>query len=491
LSIFNQIKNLTKHSAIYTISTFIQRALGLVMLPVYTDVSYLASRSDYADYTLVYTFIAFMNVFYLYGLDAAFLRYFFLSKQKKEDIYFSAIQILSISSLITSVLLYTFSEPLAQLVFNESGYDFFIKMAAGILFFDTLCSLPYLILRAEEKSVHFSIIRAGRFFLELALNLFFVVYLGWGVKGILYANLLATIINFIVLLPFQFPYLRGKFSSTAIKELLKFGLPMLPNSFAYLIVEISDRYLMPRLIDKDTLGSYSSNYKFGSLMLLLVLAFRTAWQPFFLKIANQEDSKKIYARVMTYFILFASFVVLGGSLFVEYVVQIPIGAGKTLLGQSYWDGLQIIPLILFSYMLYGIYVNLTIGVYIKNKSHLMIIFTGLAALVNISSNFYLMPNFGMMGAAVATVLAYLVMVISIYIANHKIYPVKYEYLRIFVILLYLILGLTLFYYFSPSILIRLIIIGLFPVVFLFSKFFSREEKDDFKQLFQKVKNGKS
>jgi O-antigen/teichoic acid export membrane protein len=222
-----------------------------------------------------------------------------------------------------------------------------------------------------------------------------------------------------------------------------------------------------------------------------VLVFRTAWQPFFLKIANQEDSKKIYARVMTYFILFASFVVLGGSLFVEYVVQIPIGAGKTLLGQSYWDGLQIIPLILFSYMLYGIYVNLTIGVYIKNKSHLMIIFTGLAALVNISSNFYLMPNFGMMGAAVATVLAYLVMVISIYIANHKIYPVKYEYLRIFVILLYLILGLTLFYYFSPSILIRLIIIGLFPVVFLFSKFFSREEKDDFKQLFQKVKNGKS
>lgn len=459
------------------------------MLPVYTDVSYLASRSDYADYSLVYTFIAFMNVFYLYGLDAAFLRYFFIGKQKKEDIYFSAIQILSITSIVTSIIIYLFADPIAYLVFNESGYDFFVKMGAGILFFDTLCSLPYLILRAEEKSVHFTIIRTGRFFLELALNLFFVVYLKWGVKGILYANLLSTIINFLVLLPFQFPYLRGKFSTTAIKDLLKFGLPMLPNSFAYLIVEISDRYLMPRLIDKDTLGSYSSNYRFGTLMLLLVLAFRTAWQPFFLKIADQKDSKQIYARVMTYFILFAAFVVLGGSLLVEYVVQIPIGPDKTLLGKTYWNGLQIIPLILFSYMLYGIYVNLTIGVYIKNKSKYMIIFTGLAALVNIGSNFYLMPKFGMMGAAVATVLAYLIMVISIYIANQKIYPVQYEYLRIVFILIYLIIGLFIFYYFSPNVFVRLILIILFPILFLKSKFFSNEEKDDFRQLLQKIKLG--
>jgi len=123
------------------------------MLPVYTDVAYLASRSDYADYSLVYTFMGFMNVIYLYGLDAAFLRYFFLGKQKKEDIYFSAIQILTITSLITSIIVFALSDSIAQLVFNETGYGFFVKIAAGILFFDTLCSLPYLILRAEEKYI--------------------------------------------------------------------------------------------------------------------------------------------------------------------------------------------------------------------------------------------------------------------------------------------------------------------------------------------------
>ncbi len=487
MNIFGQIKNLTKHSAVYTISTFIQRALGLVMLPVYTDVSYLASRSDYADYSLIYTFIGFMNVFYLYGLDAAFLRYFFLGKQKKEDIYFSAVQLLTITCILTSIIIYAFSDFIAALVFNETGYSFFVKIAAGILFFDTLCSLPYLILRAKEKSVHYTSIRVGRFLIELVLNVSFVVYFKMGVKGILYANLCAASINFLVLLPIQFPYFRGKFRVDVIKDLLKFGLPMLPNSFAYLVVEISDRYLMPRLIDKDTLGAYSSNYKFGTLMLLLVLAFRTAWQPFFLKISDNKDANEVFSKVMTYFILGASFVVLGGGLLVEYVVQIPVAPGKTLLGKHYWDGISIIPLILFSYMLYGIYVNLTVGIFIKKKSYLMIIFTGFAALANIGSNFYLMPNFGMMGAAAATVLAYLIMVISIYIANQKIYPVHYEYLRIAGILIYLLVGLSIYYLFELNLLIRLIIIFLMPVVFLKSKFFDENEKEYLSLLMQRVK----
>lgn len=460
------------------------------MLPVYTDVSYLASRSDYADYSLIYTFIAFMNVFYLYGLDAAFLRYFFLGKQKREDIYFSAIQILTVTSLLTSSIIFLLSDFISEMVFNGQGYSFFVKIAAGILFFDTLCSLPYLILRAEEKSIQFTIIRTGRFFLELLLNIIFVVFLKWGVKGILIANLSATIINLLVLIPYQLPYLKGRFTMDAIKDLLRFGLPMLPNSFAYLIVEISDRYLMPRLINKDTLGAYSSNYRFGTLMLLLVLAFRTAWQPFFLKIAENKDAKQVYSKVMTYFILASSFVVIGGGLLVEYVVQLPIAPGKTLLGKQYWDGVSIIPLILFSYMLYGVYVNLTVGIYIKHKSHWMIIFTGLAAIVNVSSNFYLMPNYGIMGAAVATVLAYLVMVISIYIATQRIYTVPYEYKKIITIISYLMISLIIFYLFDLNLIVRLSIIILMPAIFFISGFFDKEEKQFISGLFVKLKQNK-
>lgn len=485
MAIFGQIKSLTKHSAIYTISTVIQRAEGFILLPILTDTSYLATKSEYGDYTLIYTFIAFMNVFYLYGIDAAFLRYYFLSKQKKEDIYRSAIQILSITSLISSLVIFLLADSLAVLIFNQGGYAFFVKIAAAILLVDSLCSLPYLILRAEERSVMFTVIRLGRFLLELLLDIVFVVFLKTGVKGILYANLLAALVNLIVLLPSQSRYLRGAFSLSAVKELLRFGLPMIPNGIAYLVVEISDRYLMLHLLDKEKVGEYSANYKFGTLMLLLVMAFRTAWQPFFLKVADQSDAKKIYSRVMTYYILGASFIVLLGSLLIEYVVRIPITRETTILGRSYWGGLQIIPVILFSYMLYGIYINLMVGIYINRKSEWMALFTGLAAVVNIGSNFYLMPHYGLMGAAFATFLAYLVMMISIYIANQKIYPVAYEYRRIGIILLYLIGGMGLYYFVSPGFYVRLLIIAAMPVVLFVLNFFDPDEKRYIRSLVKK------
>jgi O-antigen/teichoic acid export membrane protein len=464
-----QIKNLTRHSLIYTVSTLIQRMQGLVLLPILTDISYLSTKSEYGDYTLIYTFIAFMNVFYLYGIDSAFLRYYFLGKHTRQQVYTSAIRILSVTALLSSAVIYLFAVPLSEILFKSEDYTFFIQIAAGILFFDTLCNLPYLILRAEERSILYSALRIGRFGLELFLNILFIVYLKMGVKGILYANLIAAVVNLLVLLPFQFKYLRGVFSRPAVSDLLRFGLPMIPNGIAYLVVEMSDRYLMLHLLDKETLGLYSANYKFGTLMLLLVSAFRTAWQPFFLKVAETPEAKQIYSKVMTYFITGAAFVVLFGGFLVEYIVKIPVAPGKTLMGASYWPGTYIIPLILLSYMCYGIYVNLTVGIYIEKKSYLMSVFTGLAALTNIVSNLYLMPHYGITGAAIATLLAYLVMMIAIFIMTKRIYPVRYDYKTLSLIATYLIAGLGLFYLFDLNIWLRLIIILGFLLVVIMLK----------------------
>jgi len=485
MTLLGQIKNLTKHSAIYTISTIIQRAEGFILLPILTDTSYLATKSEYGDYTLIYTFIAFMNVFYLYGIDAAFLRYYFLGRQKKEDIYRSAIQILSLTSILSSALIFLLAEPFSTFIFNESDYTFFVRIAAAILLVDTLCSLPYLILRAEERSVLFTVIRLGRFLLELLLDIVFVVFLKTGVKGILYANLLAALVNLLVLIPSQWHYLHGKFSFPAIRELLRFGLPMIPNGLAYLVVEISDRYLMLHLLDKDRVGEYSANHKFGTVMLLLVTAFRTAWQPFFLKVAPQPDAKKIYSRVMTYYMLGAAVVVLLGSMFIEYLVKIPIAGQTTILGREYWGGLRIIPLILLSYMLYGIYTNLMVGIYIQKKSAWMVLFTGLAAVVNISANFCLMPRYGLMGAALSALLAYFVMTASIYIANQKFYAVVYEYKRLFIICGYLAAGLILYYFIPLNVYLRILIVLALPLLLVLSNFFNAEEKVFLRSIFKR------
>jgi len=476
MTILYQVKSLTKHSAVYTIATFIQRLQGLVLLPILTDPSYLATKSEFGDYTLIYTFIAFMNVIFLYGIDVAFLRYYFLGEHSRQTIYRSAIQIISITGIFFSLLIFVLSEPVATLIFNEQGYKFFVRIAAAILFFDTLCNMPYLVLRAEERSTVYTMVRIGRFFLELILNLLFIMYFKLGVKGILYANLTAAMINLIVLFPFQINYLRGTYSWSAVNGLLRFGLPMVPNGLAYLVIEISDRYLMPRLINKEVLGEYTANHKLGTILLFLVIAFRTAWQPFFLKVARQSDAKEIYSRVMTYYVFIAAFVVLSVTMTIEYLVRVPIAPGMTLLGELYWGGVKIVPIILLSYLMFGVYVNLTVGIYIENKSKWMIIFTGLAAIINVSSNFYLMPVYGMMGAAYANLLAYFVMMVSIFIANQKLYHISYEYGRLSWIISYITVALILYYVVNLTILMRLVLIFGLPILLLMLGFFKEDEK---------------
>jgi len=475
LSVLSNIKNLARHSSIYTFSTFIQRVLGLVMLPIYTNEVYLTDRAAYGDLTLVYTFIAFVMMVYLYGMDSALLRYFFIGRYKRQDTYSSGFWAVLINSILLSILIIVFNKPLAVLILEKADYAPFITLTAIIMLFDGLGNLPYLVLRAEEKSILYASFRVGRFLFELILNIVFVVILRYGVIGILYANVIASFVNLIALLPFQARYLKGRFDINILKQLAIFALPLLPNSLAYLMVEVSDKYLMRLLLDKDTVGMYGANYRFGSILLLLVIAFRTAWQPFFLKVAKQSDAKLIYSKVLTYFTITAVAVITIGSYFIEYFLKIPTGSTSFILGKSYWGGIKIIPIVLSSYLFYGFYVNFTAGIYIKKKTGWMIIFSGLAALTNILSNLYLMPRFGIMGAAFATLLSYVVMAISIFIAAQKIYHVSYEYGRIFFLLFYLLTVLSALYIFDLNLLMRIIIIIISPLLFFAFGFFNKTE----------------
>ena len=485
----NHLKNLARHSSVYTVSTFVQRALGFVMLPIYTDPTYLASRSEYGDLALVYTFTAFMTIIYLYGMDTAILRYFFLGRYKRQEVYSTGFWSVLVNALFLSSLIFLLAPQLGRFVFGNVKYARLIQVTAFILLFDSIGNLPYLVLRAEEKSIHFSAFRVGRFLLELLFNIVFVVFLKKGVMGILYANLIASAINLLAMLPFQAKYLKPSWDASVLKTLLLFGLPMIPNGVAYLTVEVSDKFLMRFLLNKDLLGLYSANYKFGSILLLVVIAFRNAWQPFFLKLAKEKNAKQIYARVMTYFSLIGAFLIVTASFFIEYLLKIPLGSHRHLMNAPYWPGMHIIPIVLSSYFFYGLYVNLTVGVYIKKKTQLMALFTGLAAITNVGSNFYLMPHFGIMGAAVATLLSYLVMAVSIFIANQKIYYVPYEYGRLLFVLFYLTGMLTVLYAFNPLWYVRLLLIFLTPFVFYLFRFFRKEELAYLINILKTVKGG--
>ncbi len=463
---FKQITRLARHSAIYAVSTAIQKLPGFLLLPIYTSTEYISSRSAFSDYVMVFAFIAFMNFFYTYGMDSALMRYFFLGKHSRKTVFSSTFFVLLITSLVTTVLLLVFSEPLANLLLKSPDYANFIRLAAGILMLDALGNLPYHILRAEEKALQYTAYRGVRFLLELAFNILFVVVFKFGVIGILYTALAAAAINLLVMSPIILRYLTREINFSLAGEMMRFGLPFLPHGIAFTTIELVDRFIIPEILGKDALGVYGANYKFGAMLSLLVNAFRAAWQPFFLKIAQQPDAPQIYARVLSYFLLGAGMIVIGGTLFIEDVLTMKLPGGFHVLGPQYWDGIRIIPVVLFGYCFYGVYVVLTPGFYIKKQSKYMIIFTGSGAVMNIAANIILLTLWqDIWGAAIGTLLSYMTMALTIYLVGNRIYPIPLEWPRILKILVMISLVMGVYYTWNLSLLLR---VGIFVAAALIS-----------------------
>ena len=132
------------------------------MTPIYTSVLYLPQLSDYSNYGLVYTFIAFMNFVYLYGMDSALLRYFFLGEKDQKTVFSTTFLVLLFSSLITTIIIFIFAPQVSRNLLFNPGLSHFIQLAGIILILDSLGNLPFLILRAEERPVTFTIFRMIR-----------------------------------------------------------------------------------------------------------------------------------------------------------------------------------------------------------------------------------------------------------------------------------------------------------------------------------------
>lgn len=422
----HSLKRLTKHSAIYGVSDVLGRSISFVLVPIYTNV---LSTGDYGHVTLIYVFIAFMNVFFTYGMDAAFLRFYLLEESERRQVYSTSFLTILISTVGLSAAVYLGAPFISTLISTSRTLNQYVRLAALVLCLDALMVIPFACLRGEGRAAWFAALKTMKAVIELGCNLWLVVGRHAGVEGILTSNIIGSGVVCGALLPMTLRRFGFTFSWNRLKNLLKFGLPYIPAGASVIIIELVDRFMLERMVSSEVVGVYSAAYKLGVGALLFVNVFRLAWQPFFLEASKQADAKDVYARVLTYFLLIMGGLFLGFSLFIHDLVRLRVGP-YTFFGRAYWAGTGVVPLILLSYVLYGLYVNLIVGVYLEQKTTYLPLITGAAALVNIASNLVLIPLFGMYGAASSTVLAYAVMAAGLYRVTQRYYPIQYEGFRI-------------------------------------------------------------
>lgn len=421
-----QLKRLTRHSAIYGLSDVLGRSISFLLVPVYTHVMTI---EVYGYVALIYAFIGLMNVVFTYGMDAAFLRFYMLEESQKRQTLSTGFIAMGITSLTMAGGVAVAAPLIDGLIGASASLTPYIRMAAVILALDALSVIPFARLRGEGKAGLFATLKLVRVALELAGNCWLVVVMGRGLEGILISNIAGSGLTAILLIAITMRSVSLDWSRARLIALIRFGIPYIPAGACVIMIEMIDRFMLERMTDTGTLGIYSATRKLGVGMLIFVNMFRLAWQPFFLETSKQEEAKLIFARVLTYFLLITTTVCLGLSLLVDSLIRTPV-MGVTFFASAYWDGVGVVPLFLLAYILYGLYVNLTVGIYLEKKTTILPVITGVAALVSVAANLLLIPGFGMYGAGLASVLAYGVMAAGLYITARRHYPVPYEYGRI-------------------------------------------------------------
>ena len=431
-----KLKELFSDTLIYGISSVFARFINYLLVPFHTG---MFNPDAYGIVGLVFAAIGLLNVIFTMGMESSYIRY--AKDREKASSYFKSLQLFLLgSSAILLFVLWMAKPVLSPLLGLDTNGDVIFLMMLGILFFDTLTIIPFAELRLVQKAWLFATLRTANVLINIGLNFYLILGLNYGIEAVFISNLAASVMTALLIWAVTIKLLKGSFNKEILQKALLFGLPFIPAGIGHVINEGLDRFFLKGMSESSILsiygevfsadhvvGVYNACYKLAVFMLLLVQMFRMAWQPFFMRQSDQKEAPALFAQTFTYFNLAAAVLFLIVSLFLETIVSIKVPIiDAYLIGEEYWMGLSIVPILLMAYWFQGWYVNFSAGIFIAEKTKKLAQITLTGAIVTISLNLILIPLYGMLGSAMATLASYFVMAMVIYRYSTQSFAVPYK-----------------------------------------------------------------
>lgn len=466
-----------KDTFIYGLAIVLPRLINFLLTWLYTGVF---RNEQFSENTVFYVYAAFFNVIFTYGMETAFFR-FFSQHQEKEKVLATSFITLTSTTIVFGVLLFVFAQPLVD-VMNINLLSYYTLIS--IILLETLVVLPFAYLRVTGRPIRFAIIKLVNVLIIVVLNILFLAkefqsdtlrsYFNYSneVQYVFTANLIAAALIFISVIPY-YTQVKWQLDKTILKSLLAYGWPIMIAGVAFVINENFDKWFLDTR-DPHINGAYSACYKIAVFMTLFITAFKMGAEPFFFNQAKAANAKENYARILKYFTIFGALGLLGIVTYIDLIKNLIIQ------NESYLFALKVVPVIITANLFLGIYNNLSIWYKLTDKTRYGMYLSILGATITIVLNLALVPIYGFMVCAYATLIAYGVMMIVSYGLGRKHYPVPYDIKRISLYLISSIgLAMLSFYQFDSNLYIG----TLFLCVFLGLVFYF--EKNDLKQLLKK------
>lgn len=475
-----QLKRLGADTAIYGVSTILARLLNFALVPLYANI---LTTAEFGVVANVYSYIGFIIIFYSFGMESSYFRFASAKEIGSEKDNFSTPYLsVALMSGLFSVLMLIFAEPLTSVFQIDASLYRVIMYTAGIMFFDAVAMVPYASLRLQRRAKFFAGTKIFNIVLTVVLNIITVYHLRWGIEGIFLSNLAASFCTFLFLIPNTWSQLQFSVHRGLLRELLKFGLPIVPVGLSGIALQLVDRPILKLLMDDSAVGIYQANYRLGIFMALITGMFEFAWRPFFLSHAKDPDAKRLFARVMTYYLAVCAAVFLVLSFFLEDVIQYKFFGHRYILPPQYWDGLAIVPFVLLSYTFMGIGTILNAGIQIEKKTMHLFPTSLSGSLTKILLTFLLVPMFGIMGAAYATLAGYIMVEVTLFFVVQRFYHIDYEYMRILKLTLVTAAAFTAVSLLDPDIMVKGAILLLWGAGIFLTGFFTRGELEMVRRL---------
>ena len=441
------LKKLAGQTAIYGLSHIVGRFLNYLLVPLHTSKSYGFSTDQYGVITEMYAYVAFLVILLTYGMETAFFRYYNKHEDRQPTVYSTAVISLVTSTVAFIALATLYSGTIAQ----ELGYpnhQEYITWFAMIVGFDAVAAIPMARLRATNQAVRFAKINLISIAANILLNVIFIMVVipntdtTIGVGFVFIANLVASGLKLGLLAPDLFKH-GLSFDWTLWKDMIRYALPILFLGLAGIVNEMIDKIMLKRMLIEERgeqatmtiVGIYGAVYKISIVITLFIQAFRYAAEPFFFSESKNQDAKKTYSLVMTYFVIVVSIMFLAVTLYIDiFKYFIP--------NETYWVGLNIVPILLLANICLGIYFNQSVWYKLTDRTIWGAYIATAGAIITVVLNYIWIPYYTYEGSAMATLICYASMMAMSYYFGQKYYPIKYNLRKI---IFYLGLAILLFF----------------------------------------------
>jgi O-antigen/teichoic acid export membrane protein len=418
----DRLKELFRHSAIYGLGSIVARFLGVLLLPLYTR--YL-SPSDYGLIETLVALSAVLTALVAQAMKSAFFRFYFDSAELERRLLVVRTAFWYVLAASTAVLVagVVFSRQISWVLFHTQHHAGLVIAAFiglwAAMNYEQMTSL----FRVEQRSTAYVVATLANVGITIAATVLLVVAFDKGPLGVLVGNFTGTLIVYAALLLYSRHALGFQFSRPLYRSMNRFGLPLVPSAVALWLTNFSDRFFLVKLTDAHEVGLYSIGVRVASAIVLLLTAFRMAWPAFAYSIDDDREAQRTYSFVLTYVVFVCCWLALALGLLAPWIL-------KLITTRPFYPAQNVVAPLAFGVAAFAGYVVVQIGTGRARRTRANWVVTGVAAVLNIVLNLTLIPPYGRMGAAIATVASYTLLFIAMAWRAHAVFPVPYQWRRV-------------------------------------------------------------